>query len=215
MSHKYEVEGLRKRALRHLSSGYSISLAQNLSAKLNQSWPHCGNYIPIIALARQVSADWIIPASLYRLCAELQEEEIFRGVLWDGSVVRLSELDQIHAFRALNFLRGDATAQILAFLWSPSEIDGCTNGPKCALARFQGRRKAEWWRHSKGASLMPMEIWESADFEKHLKPVCRVCLAGMKSAHRRARNTLWDRLPTLCGLPHWEALEEAKNKALQ
>ncbi|KAJ6556802.1 hypothetical protein DFH09DRAFT_550422 [Mycena vulgaris] len=84
MSHKYEVEGLRKRALAHFSSGYSTVLAQSPLVKANQSWAHCGNYISIIALARQVSADWIIPIALYRLCAEFKEEEIIGGVVYQG-----------------------------------------------------------------------------------------------------------------------------------
>lgn len=216
MSHKYEVEGLRKRALVHLSSGYSTtSLRDGASIKDKQTWAHCGHYIPIISLARQVSADWIIPSALYRYCREMRVEEVITGVEFNGSIVRLSELDQVYALKASLFLRTDAISQVLSFLWSPSEIDGCTESPHCTLVRLQARRSAEWWRNTKRDHLMPFEIWQPDDFGQYLHSVCRVCLTEMRSTHTRALHSLWDKLPTLCGMSDWEALRSMKNLALK
>ncbi|KAJ7152472.1 hypothetical protein C8R46DRAFT_869932, partial [Mycena filopes] len=128
ISHKYEVRGLLKRALVHLSSGFSTELKQQLQLREEgQSWAHPGSYIPIIALARQASADWIIPLTLYRLCREIPVENVLFGVNCHGFNVRLSERDQVYALKASTFFRTDATSQILAFLWSPTKLDGCTN----------------------------------------------------------------------------------------
>ncbi|KAJ6556984.1 hypothetical protein DFH09DRAFT_1488678 [Mycena vulgaris] len=137
--------GAQKRALAHFSSGYATVLAKSPLVKATQSWAHCGNYISIIALARQVSADWIIPIALYRLCAELKEEEIIRGVVYKGTTIRLSEGDPILALRTSSALRGDATSQVLAFLWLPAKIDGCLRryGNRKTLTSISRQRSVE------------------------------------------------------------------------
>ncbi|KAJ7159543.1 hypothetical protein C8R46DRAFT_1286811 [Mycena filopes] len=195
MSHKYEVRGLLKRAKR---------------ARVGRT-----GGIPIIALARQVSADWIIPLTLYRLCREISVEDILFGVNFYDFNVRLSERDQVYALKASTFFRTDAISQILAFLWSPTKLDGCTDYPHCTLVRLEARRKAEWWRGMERDHLMPVEIWQQADLEQHLNGVCRSCLAQMKGAHKRALNVLWDKLPKLGGFSDWTELEAMRRKTLE
>ncbi|KAJ7033592.1 hypothetical protein C8F04DRAFT_1039380 [Mycena alexandri] len=89
MSHRYDAADLLKRALFHFSTPFPTSLAEWENNSAGVSWTRKGYALPIIAVARQVSADWIIPAALYHLCETLKEEEILDGVVVSGSTLKL------------------------------------------------------------------------------------------------------------------------------
>ncbi|KAJ6556149.1 hypothetical protein B0H19DRAFT_1262248 [Mycena capillaripes] len=185
LSHKYGVEGLRKRALLHLSSGHPTTLADYKVRKQKRSWQSfTGRYcIPLIHLARQVSANWIIPFAVYDLCKRMDIEQVLGGTLINNSIVSLDRQDQIFVLQASTFFRCDAMSQMLDFLWCPTQIPECTR---------------------------PTGAWKAV-----LDDICPTCTAVMKEMHQIALQSLWDRLPALCGLSGWEGLEKMKVEALK
>ncbi|KAJ7775322.1 hypothetical protein B0H16DRAFT_1506941, partial [Mycena metata] len=144
MSHKYDAEDLFKRALFQFSSAFPTSLVEWETRNYNVSWSRDGYTLPIIVVARQVAADWVIPAALYRLCQTLKEEEILDGVVVSGSAVKLDRRDQILVMKASMFLRCDATSLALEFLKPSSEPDACPKS-SCTIPRMQARANAEGW----------------------------------------------------------------------
>ena len=45
--------------------------------------------------------------------------------------------------------------------------------------------------------------------------VCAACQSSMKGAHHDAKESLWDGLPEMFGLPEWSDLEKMKTEALK
>lgn len=219
MSHKYEVDDLRKRALNHLSSSFATSLADWWIKDAKYRWRSPLHSIAIICLARQVSAGWVIPTAVYHFCEDMKEEYIIDGVRVNGSPFKLDRSCQLLVMRASQFLCGDATCEIVEFLWDPPEIQGCDTPRSCPLLRCRIRANVEKARrHSAvqkddiGFNILPLDL-----FDGHMEKagVCGVCVAEMKKAHQRALKSLWDRLPGLCGLPQWDELERMKVEALK
>ncbi|KAJ7191395.1 hypothetical protein GGX14DRAFT_600563 [Mycena pura] len=191
MSHKYDVEGLRRWALKHLSTGIPVTL-QETQSKAISSWSHGKYLVAIIQLARQVSADWIIPWTVYRLCESMTAEEILSGVDVNGTTVKLDFRDQVVVMEASTFLRGKAISKVLRFLCSPLEIDGCLRPKSCTVIRLVIHALAENWRHN-----MPLTIWPLSNFTE-LEGTCSV----------------WNELPGVCGLSGWKDLVKMRDEAL-
>ncbi|KAJ7101452.1 hypothetical protein B0H15DRAFT_876493 [Mycena belliarum] len=221
MSHKYEVDALRKRALVHLSSFHPTTLSgwDELVDK-KCSWfddlIDAGySTIPLIILARQLSIDWILPVAFYRMY-----ETTCENIVLDGrGNFELSGSDKLALVVASRLLETTEVTQILDFLWTPFSIKGCTSVHvnECTKVRTKCRRKAEYWRRrdAETASTMPLDLWNAADWQRLANDVCQICLSQMKTVHGEARRSLWARLPEMFELSDWTELEKMKAEALE
>ncbi|KAJ7610109.1 hypothetical protein FB45DRAFT_336265 [Roridomyces roridus] len=81
--------------------------------------------LPIITLARYAAADWILPTAFYRAIAALTSAEILDGIDYTGVHVEMERSDKLLCLDAEKVLLGDATSDILGFLWSPGVIPTC------------------------------------------------------------------------------------------
>ncbi|KAJ7018711.1 hypothetical protein C8F04DRAFT_364893 [Mycena alexandri] len=205
MSHKYEVDVLRKRALIHLSSRYPTTLHGWDTMQLACTWYHDtpSQYLEAILLARQTSALWILPIAFYCACTRLDLEDIITGL--GGHT--LDAQDMVACVQGVRYLDTRATSEILNFLWSPASR--CEFPVDCMAERLEHRRDAEDWRNS---HISPLDIWDEDDL--HNLPVCDACRSQMKPVHQLARESLWDHLPAIFHLPSWEELVQMKVKAL-
>ncbi|KAJ7755277.1 hypothetical protein B0H14DRAFT_3512397 [Mycena olivaceomarginata] len=95
MSHKYEADALRKRALIHLSHAYPTTLDE--WDDLPDELPWDGEAVEITAIARQLGADWILPTSFYRICQRSFDRAIITGD-------ELSDADKVNCIRGLRYL---------------------------------------------------------------------------------------------------------------
>ncbi|KAF7352240.1 BTB domain-containing protein [Mycena venus] len=214
MSHKYEVAVLWKHALTHVSHFYPTTLSDwdQLDGKSSE-WQddlleEPGETSPIIALARRLSIDWILPAAFYHVSRFTEER-----VLLASDTLDLS--DKILCMSACRLLEAPSVSDVLDFLWSPQVIDGCLSPEMCTKRKFTARRAAEKKRKRDvdEAPLMSLRIWEEKDWE--ILQVCPVCLPTLKIAHQQARQSLWDRLPVMFNLPDWAELKKRKADALK
>ncbi|KAJ7652785.1 hypothetical protein DFH06DRAFT_1093814 [Mycena polygramma] len=216
MSHKYEVDGLRKRALVHLSTRHPMTLWEWESSNSSLSWnveaaSSVCTHLEIILLARQISAPWILPVAFYNACMYLNPEAIIRG----NGRLELSVADKVTVIAGVRELETTAASSILRFLETSSEDAGCHSPEACDSYRRTTRASAELWRtYEVENTILPFELWEENDWDK-LNECCTTCQSSMRVAHTQAKQALWDRLPQIFGLPDWKTLEEEKAEALK
>ncbi|KAJ7689870.1 hypothetical protein B0H17DRAFT_1202107 [Mycena rosella] len=234
LGHKYKVDYLYCRALIHLSSGYRTSLAEWDSSSYNtdpktsrplseiKSWPGTTVVAAItcvIQLAREVDALWILPTAFYQLSACFSVPhigrhigmEIFHGTVYNGVPTSLSVQDQ-QSFLHGHAIHARSAWRIRRFLSDPpsSALEGCTSATECALRRLQA---IEIDPVSLLASSRPLNAWAGGDWDL-LENVCPACLSVLRTTHADARQALWDKLPSMYGLPSWEELERMKVAAI-
>ncbi|KAJ7639986.1 hypothetical protein DFH06DRAFT_1334900 [Mycena polygramma] len=218
MSHKYDVDALRKRSLTHLASFHPTTLAgyeamatkpTQLVTELLGTQPSSNRdciEVDMAVLGRSLSIDWILPVAFYRICQFAWESAVFKGPL--------DEEDKIRIMTSCRILEGSAVSKVLAFLW-PSVGDGDCKLRRCRRSRFALRQVSEECRErsSGDAARMPLEIWTADDWNG--LEACKDCLSSMKATHREAKQALWNELPKIFGLPSWGDLETMKAEALK
>ncbi|KAF7314927.1 hypothetical protein MIND_00006600 [Mycena indigotica] len=238
MSHKYQVDYLKQRALVHLSSGFPTELAlldkrryhsgpTGLLAAERTSWlpppsPNEYEHIPVptllkaIALAHEVQALWILPLAFYYLACHLAHPEaLVHHPLSNSRAnqdVALSEGDG----RA--FLRGHAAfnqtaISLLAVVsdYHSSKSTGCKDPPNCKAVRLKALSR---FLDLAGKRLrMPLHVFRVSP-DGPLKKACPSCYEKLAQALREKRDRLWDEMPATYGLRQWEDLTKMKREAL-
>ncbi|KAJ7500428.1 hypothetical protein B0H11DRAFT_1995338 [Mycena galericulata] len=226
LGHKYGVDYLRRRALIHLSSGYPTTLSEldtrachkdpsvSISETISWRWPDLESHtIFLIELAREVEAPWILPVAFYNLsifCRKLGKD-IFHGTVYHGVRTCLSIQDQSAFINGHIVQMHSATTDVLRFLSHPMDIEGCLVPTYCHEKRLEAIESIREVIRDNPSN--PLNVWDEDDWER-LQDVCRVCLAALKTTHQNARQTFWDKLPELYGLPPWEVLEKMKVDAI-
>ncbi|KAF7366170.1 BTB domain-containing protein [Mycena venus] len=194
MSHKYEVDALRKRALTHLSHAYPIKLDE---------WDR---------LPRSLPSWFREPAKEDRdmVVAKVARQSSFETTIITGGY--LSNADIINCLKGLRYLETTGAADVLDFLWGPYD---CADSVDCNTSRHHMHREGEKRKNydPEKISVMPLELWQGVDWG--YLDVCDDCLPAMTAAHEAARQKLWDGLPKIFGLPDWSKLEEMKAEALK
>ncbi|KAJ7100401.1 hypothetical protein C8R44DRAFT_641926 [Mycena epipterygia] len=217
MSHKYQVDVLRKRALIHLSSIHPTTLTEWESMDPTScSWfPKIdAAYLEIILLARQTSAHWILPTAFYRICENAHLDSLLIG----RNSLELSPSDKVACVSAIRWLETTGARKVLDFLhnpYAPLNKD-CRSPQSCAQRRVKTRLIVECWRDYDPEEdvFFPLDLWAENDWHR-VDAVCSPCLTAMKTAHEEAKNAVWNRLPSLFGLPDWTELEKMKAEALK
>ncbi|KAJ7645244.1 hypothetical protein DFH06DRAFT_1136707 [Mycena polygramma] len=194
MSHKYEVEPLRKRALTQLSSRYPTRLGSS----------HC---LDSILLGRQIDAPWILPCAFYELCNGMSLERIITG--------HLPPADMVTCVTGLRALETSGLCQVLKFLDAAKAKD-CKSLEGCQKLIGATRRDMNRLRtHIRGVQdpYLPLEIWTSEDW--HGLHVCAMCLVHLQAVHKGSMDSFWARLPEIFNLPPWAELEQMRTDALE
>ncbi|KAJ7159993.1 hypothetical protein C8R43DRAFT_1064067 [Mycena crocata] len=213
MSHKYEVGPLRKRALTHLCSYHPTTLHEWEELGEASPWhkelaARC--HFPLLALARQLSLDWMLPIAFYRACQVATPAKIIEG--FQGS--ELDSKDKIRWIAGSKQLETNAINGVVDFLWTPMVIDGCTSPQQCTDDRVSLRRAVGIYLEYKDLpATIALELWPQSNWER--LNVCDVCLSAMKESHKEAMQTLWDELPEIFDLPAWSVLEAMRATAFE
>jgi len=198
LSHKYQVDSLRKRALVHLGSAFE----EREGGPVKASWTIQGHQLPpLISLCREVSAIWILPHAFY--CYS----KIFdhRDILFGHPI--LSPEDRLRALSGAVALRTHKTSEFLDFLWNPEQFEGCHDPEYCLSRRYSARR----WAERQRVHRLPHDF----DINVRKIGVCGICRPALKKAHRLARGEFHHSVPEIFGLPSWAELETMKLAELQ
>ncbi|KAJ7796007.1 hypothetical protein B0H14DRAFT_2916878 [Mycena olivaceomarginata] len=132
MSHKYDAEALRKRALLHLSQAHPTTL-EAWDALPELPWSS-GLSLDIVSVARQLDAEWILPTSFYRICQSSFDHEIATGT-------ELGDADKVTCIRGCAIWRPPALRACWTFCWCPM-----AGAPSAPNAWKHGRTCAARWR---------------------------------------------------------------------
>ncbi|KAF7291170.1 BTB domain-containing protein [Mycena indigotica] len=201
LSHKYDVQFLRRRALQHLDTGYPTSLAvYEISGTETFSSDGLDDSLLTIRVASEVGASWVLPTAFYFLCYS-DMRDILNSPQWP----LLSPVDQETTIVSYTKQRL-ACPPILPFLRIPF-VEGCTSLKECDDYRVQNLANVHNWNISD-----PLGSYR--DWTPFENLICAYCLKQAEEYHRQARRKLWDELPEIYGLPSWEELERAKAEAL-
>ncbi|KAJ7612187.1 hypothetical protein FB45DRAFT_843489 [Roridomyces roridus] len=206
LSHKYEVEHLRLRALVHLSSRYRTSLAERDTCRFQYGFPN-RNVSEIVSWPwnSQVEAPWILPCALYDLSAQLKDG--FADLLRDGA--SLSSEDLTRFLRGHHLQTLSAATVILPSLSNPPhDIQGCKSAANCREARLAA--VAALSTEIQEYPTIPLGVWSEEDWYRVPGEPCSSC----SSALEEARKSFWDDLPQMYGLPSWAELEKMRVAAL-
>ncbi|KAJ7612137.1 hypothetical protein FB45DRAFT_843428 [Roridomyces roridus] len=238
LSHKYEVEYLRLRALVHLSSRFRTTLSEWDSAYFEYSerpsdrppsqvisWTFSditpegmiAEDIAAIQLAREADAHWVLPAAFYRLSSYVAQRhvgltEVINGTVRNGVPQNLSPTDRTA------FLDGHtrqiiaSPTNILSFLSDPLDITGCTAPDKCRRGRLLGAQLSR--DHLGDCPSIPLNVWDEDSWAGFDEEICPTCSACLKPIHAAARQTFWDQLPGIYSLPPWDELIRMKTEAI-
>ncbi|KAJ7449401.1 hypothetical protein B0H11DRAFT_1877688 [Mycena galericulata] len=210
LSHKYQVDSLRKRALIHLGSVVD-NVNPNIEAKVKPSWTALSTHTSsIIILCREIDAPWILAPTLYLHGFHFDTQEIVCGTRsFDGRHIVLSAQDQVAILSGVLTMRTEKMSEFLEFLWTPDQTEGCLTPVRCLALRNHARRKVE----RKRGKHFPHQIMRIAINTEGMK-VCRACKTAMRNAFIAGRRKLTQSIPEVFGLPDWKTLETIKVSAL-
>ncbi|KAJ6477830.1 hypothetical protein C8R47DRAFT_1219735 [Mycena vitilis] len=201
LSHKYDVQYLRRRALQHLDTGYPTSLAvYEVSGAETFSSDGLDDSLRTIHCASEVGATWILPTAFYFLCYSDMRE-----ILAAPSYARLSVPDQETVVISYTKQRL-ACPPVLPFLRIPF-TEGCTALAGCSAYRASYLVDVGSWNISD-----PLGSYK--DWTPFEGRICAYCLEQSEEYHRTARKKLWEELPAIYGLPPWDILERMKAESL-
>ncbi|KAJ7612115.1 hypothetical protein FB45DRAFT_1037042 [Roridomyces roridus] len=145
LSHRYEVEHLRLRALIHLSSRYRTTLRQfdaiaGFDSEAEEDDPSARpvseiaswtsdsftDDISVILLAREVEAPWVIPVAFYRISVGLGDliDKPTSGGIFSTGLNCLGHQDQIALLRGHSLQTQASTTSILACFAQRLDSDG-------------------------------------------------------------------------------------------
>ncbi|KAJ7490854.1 hypothetical protein FB451DRAFT_1079609 [Mycena latifolia] len=224
LSHKYQVDYLRRRALVHFSSRYRTTLLEwdssgyedkRRPASKTVSWPTPLDQafeIRVIQIAREVDAPWVLPTAFYRLSStfKILGTDIFHGTIYDDVPIALCIQDQKSFIKGHDIQAQSTSADIMQFLCHPPlHVPGCASPMRCALERLQIIKNSRWLARARAS--IPLDAWDDWDV---LRNVCQTCLLLLQRTHTEARQLFWDQLPKMYGLPVWEELEKMKAAAI-
>lgn len=169
--------------------------------------------IPVINLAREVSALWILPAVFYSLCMATPHSvrSLARGVTFRDQTTHLDPAD-LEIFLEGSYEQRESASAMLQFLWHPEVIPGCLAPARCYAARCSERKYREGSLFVLGHR--PLELWGAEEWRQLPRTICSTCVGVMKMTHKRAIASFWADLPTKYRLPCWEDLEQMKDAAL-
>ncbi|KAJ7753392.1 hypothetical protein DFH07DRAFT_513347 [Mycena maculata] len=224
LGNKYAVDYLRRRALVHLSSGFSTTLSHYDQDDENRgSVPEIydseySGLVLAIQTSRKVAALWILPSAFYYLAAARDDriQRVLDCAVHESHPANLSPADQI-VFLKSSLQISRAVPHTTRFLHAPPIIPGCTGGEGCLAARLRAVGKVQ--TAAAGHSLCaadPLGICSGRELLEDLEDACcRACCQFSEQANAEARQEFWDQLPGICGLPPWEELEKMKEEALE
>ncbi|KAJ7182413.1 hypothetical protein C8R43DRAFT_1116056 [Mycena crocata] len=201
LSHKYDVQYLRRRALLHLDTGYPTSLGvYEVSGSETFSSDGLDDSLLTIQCASEVGATWVLPTAFYFLCYS-DMRDILNAPTWG----RLSGVDQETTIVSYTRQR-TACPPVLPFLRIPF-TEGCTDLDRCSAYRALYLEDVGSWNISD-----PLGSYK--DWTPFETKICSYCLVQSEEYHKRARKKLWDGLPSIYGLPSWDVLERLKQESL-
>ena len=220
LAHKYQVEHLLRRSLPVFTALYPASLKnwdiRESRRKYKPLAAVYGRALPIfvVQLARTTGIDTLLPSALFECCS-LSISEILGGALTsDGTLLRLDVRDQLIVLRAREALSQRARTKTFAFVYSKNTlrsvmVDRKGYNPVPLPTRQNRWEKVHQWLQGSGTGA---ECWldplsKSFPWDDFYTATLRSERVVLEIVHRKARQEVWNELPTMFGLLPWDRMK--------
>ena len=214
LSHKYEVQHLRRRSILHIEQNYPMDMDTFIShwVDIEQRPWFVGSktLLNIIVTATYINALWVLPAAYYDCSNETASHTLRDTSSWNNSQC---------AIVLRNVLAGKINLEIMDVayddLLGTPPCSECLHREKCALYKLatgQGYRQLITQRKSAGSGAHTLKLWWDRRWlkETHCKGMCAPCSSACMSAYESVRGDYWDKIPSAFNLPSWEELKSLR-----
>jgi hypothetical protein len=215
VSHKYEVQHLRRLSILHIERTYSMDMDTFVShwrsAPDEDLWFYGSHTLHnIIVTATYINALWVLPAAYYYFSDTASSYTLRDTPAWNRSQ---------HAIVLRNVLVGKMNLETMdvAFedLIGTSPCSDCTQREQCALATLAAARRVRsliTQRKLAVENSHTLMCWWDRKWlkRKHCKELCAPCSSACMSAYESARGDYWDKIPSAFNLPSWKELKSLR-----
>jgi hypothetical protein len=214
LSHKYEVQHLRRRSILHIERNYSMDMDTFISRGTHDGqgpwFLGLETLLNIIVTATFINALWVLPAAYY-LCSNVTPSHTLRDTSSWNSPKRATVLRNVLA-RKINLEITDVAFEDLI---GTSPFLGCIRQEQCALATLATARRVRLLitqRKPAGRKTHTLAYWWDRKWlkEEHCKELCAPCSSTCMSAYESARGDYWDQIPSAFNLPSWKELKSLR-----
>ncbi|KAJ6573160.1 hypothetical protein DFH09DRAFT_1152409 [Mycena vulgaris] len=215
LSHKYDVQYLHRRALKHLSAMYyraSVHDYLNITAIDHIDYADADHeplrHLKIILAATEVGAEWLLPLAYYSASSNRHADLLALLPSVPDRVIHKCLLGQTELVRG--------TAAVARFLIrTPDKYRQCTNRENCNDNSSLICDGVVFHQFSRNLDLDPLHQWVQ-DAWKTIRPAfCEQCYEQARATHRLALEAFWDRLPAIFGVPEWPELHARQTAAMK
>ncbi|TRM56193.1 hypothetical protein BD626DRAFT_441327 [Schizophyllum amplum] len=218
LSHKYDVQHLRRRALYHLSTVLPTELATKFPLRGDMDASiiisYCGDHdchaflLNVVPLVHEIGAVWLLPAALYQLHTAYHipyNPKISLVALTDA----LPAIDVARLWRIAHALPR-AFPHSLTDKWTVEDCKYCVDLSGEAIEGTYQSLLTDPLEFYGPADEMDDD--ESSDYESYILIVrmCSPCYREARKDYRGMAQRFWDALPGLLELPTWEELRAMK-----
>ncbi|KAF7290657.1 hypothetical protein MIND_01306000 [Mycena indigotica] len=212
LSHKYDVQFLIRRALRHLNAVYPTTLSEFLAipspSHLEYPEPRLAGHVRALKAAMDVDAQWLFPAIHYSISCSPLRSILATQPSWSA----LSEQTQFfivtkHAWRLHRF------EKVHEGPLNPVDEATCADPRAClrTQATYATRLVAIIGRDQ---PLDAIRFWDEPGIEGYLKRRCDNCAKGIRERINIMQGMVWDALPRTFEFPEWKILVNMRDLAM-
>ncbi|KAJ6452330.1 hypothetical protein C8R47DRAFT_998134 [Mycena vitilis] len=205
LSHKYDVDYLHKRALRHMETVYPVQLedVDSITDNNNLGYDDAYAHLDLLAIPilHEVGAVWLLPCAYYNL-ATFTAGRLFEEK-WDQFPTDMQQICIL--LQACNV---QGTHRIFQAM---SLVSECETRDACDLAKF---------RFMKGCDFESEDLNRLPLFERQYpidsqNGACIDCSGRAQARYEELRAAFWNGLPANGGMEIWEVLLEQRRLALE
>jgi len=202
LGQKYEIDQLRSEAVTRLSYDFPTTL-EEFDQSFKETLSHCDGVLLFtsINLARECNLLSVLPSALYACSNTMAVQDILRGVLLDdGTRCIMSPVDQEGCITGWFTLLEKQATKTLKWVDPRESFAGCTNPQGCDAGRSTLLRF--FWHPV--PKLFPLIRWDPI-FDSTF---CSFCSQKSREIHEAGRQSVWNEIPSIFGLPEWEELRK-------
>jgi hypothetical protein len=204
LSLKYDVQYLRRRALKHLVSTFPQTFKDWKARDVVRTIPGLENTpFAALSIAREFDLTWLLPSILYCISSHPLEKTL-DGVQWENKSLELNWVDKRTALIGRSkILLSQSQAAVMLTKVAGLPVEGCT-GSNCSSTRSRYAEILSGW-----AMAGLLDYFEDND-EMYDLDFCLTCRRLFRDHCEAASRNLWEDLPSMFELPEWNELERHK-----
>ncbi|KAJ7090733.1 hypothetical protein B0H15DRAFT_244146 [Mycena belliarum] len=210
LSDKYDIQYLQRRALNHLSTGFYYSTVHDYRTYVQESrdhvsYPSALSFCSVVDAATAVGALWLLPVAYYK------GSSFGRDALLAATQSGVPETI-VQKLILANAGLASMTLGACDFLCSRSGA-ACQTHDTCDSGRY-GILSRVVLAVNSVTRLLPLDRFGEKSWGLLRQRICASCCAAAQERRTCSLEALWDRLPSMYGLPPWPELHAMRAAAI-